>query len=188
MPRILTRIMTSFLPRVFVFFNVALVMALVLGSCALKRPLRDGVANTDPVTGGLFTLEEPFLELQGTSCYGTCPVYSLQIQHNGMAYYHGIRHTTRQGHQIASLTSEHLNAIRLSLEEVDFDTLQAEYDDVNATDFPKVIVTYHADEDESYTVSARGDSTPAELTTLVTTILNALDEANWSRVAPLEED
>lgn len=88
--------------------------------------------------------EEPYWELQRTGCYGTCPIYKLQIYGNGNAIYEAGRFSKvkpKLGIYEKQLSRETINDLVKTFEEAKFWELQNEYTD-NVSDLPTTYITF----------------------------------------------
>jgi hypothetical protein len=88
--------------------------------------------------------EEPYWELQRTGCYGTCPIYKLQIYGNGNAVYEAGRFSKvkpKLGIYEKQLSRETINDLVKTFEEAKFWDLQNEYTD-NVSDLPTTYITF----------------------------------------------
>ncbi len=91
--------------------------------------------------------------MKKSSCFGKCPVYTLNIMDNGRVEYHGVIHTEKIGAYSRMLPIDSFNQIVRAIQETDL----WQYEDLyksDASDFPVTTIT-HFRGDTSKTV--KGD-------------------------------
>ena len=64
--------------------------------------------------------KELIISLQRTPCYGTCPIYKMEIFSDGSAFYHGERFVEKMGNYEFSVSKETLNYILKKADEIGF--------------------------------------------------------------------
>ena len=82
--------------------------------------------------------KELIISLERTPCYGTCPIYKMEIFSDGSAFYHGERFVEKIGNYEFSVSKETLNYILKKADEIGFFELEDKYT-ANITDLPKTI-------------------------------------------------
>lgn len=115
-------------------------------------------------------------ELETTSCYGTCPVFKLQVYTNGYVKLEGKKHLDLIGQFESSLSKEQMNALKEEFEKISFFNLKDSYTS-NFTDLPTKYITYHKD-GESKQVMAY-DNIPKDLKSLIKQLENLVDDLDW---------
>lgn len=75
-----------------------------------------------------------------SACYGTCPILTLQIAHNGMASYQAEAYNPTQGNFTAVVEAKPLAELWALLNYLNFPTLQDHYA-IGATDHPTATLT-----------------------------------------------
>lgn len=75
-----------------------------------------------------------------TECYGTCPIFSLQIARSGAAIYHADAYNDRKGNFKAVVQAQSLTEIWTLLNYLNFPKLQDDYA-ISATDHPTCTLT-----------------------------------------------
>ena len=89
-------------------------MLSVLLSCGLTKK-----ANTSKI--------ELIISLQRTACFGTCPIYKIEIFSDGSGIYTGRRFVENIGITKFSLSKTQLNLILTQAEAIGFTNMQEEY-------------------------------------------------------------
>ncbi len=74
-----------------------------------------------------------------TSCFGTCPIYSMTIQGSGLATFEGIRFTEKIGKHTKELSSEEVKRIFNGLASLDWNEIDELYP-TNISDLPSTII------------------------------------------------
>lgn len=118
-------------------------------------------------------------ELETTSCYGTCPVYHLQIYSNGAAILNGKEHLDKIGNFKSNIGKEKLNELVTSFENISFFELKDAYQS-KFLDLPTKYISYHKN-GESKKIMAY-DNIPKDLTNLITDLKKLVDTLEWEKV------
>ena len=82
--------------------------------------------------------KELIISLERTACYGTCPIYRMEIFSDGSAFYHGERFVNNIGNFEFTVTKETINYILKKAEEIGFFEMEDKYT-ANISDLPKTI-------------------------------------------------
>ena len=91
--------------------------------------------------------KELIISFQRTPCYGTCPIYKMEILSDGSAFYHGERFVDRIGDYEFTVSQETINYILKKAVEIGFFELEDIYT-ANITDLPKTITFIKNGKDE----------------------------------------
>lgn len=118
-------------------------------------------------------------ELETTSCYGTCPVYYLQIYSNGTAILQGKEHIDKIGKFKSNIDKEKLNELITSFEDASFFELKDAYQS-RFLDLPTKYISYHKN-GETKKIMAY-DKIPKVLTNLITELKQLIDVLEWEKV------
>ena len=86
----------------------------ILLSCGLTKK-----ANTSEI--------ELIISLQRTACFGTCPVYKIEIFSDGSGIYTGTRFVENIGITEFTLSETQINIILTQAESINFTNMQKEY-------------------------------------------------------------
>jgi len=146
------------------YYIFACILTILFSNCSVLKE------NTD---------NKLILELETTSCYGTCPVYHLQIYTNGTAILHGKEHLDKIGNYKSNIEKEKLNELITSFENASF----FEFDDSYRSQFkdlPTKYITYHKN-GESKKVMAY-DNIPKNLTELINELKQLIDSLEWKQI------
>ena len=87
------------------------------------------------------------ISLERTPCYGTCPIYKMEIFSDGSAFYHGEQFVDNKGNFEFSVSKETINYILKRAEEIDFFEMKDKYT-ANITDLPKTITFIRSGKDK----------------------------------------
>jgi len=91
-----------------------LILFSILLSCGLTKK-----ANTSEI--------ELIISLQRTACFGTCPIYKIEIFSDGSGIYTGTRFVENIGITKFSLSEPQLNLILTQAETIGFTNMEKEY-------------------------------------------------------------
>ena len=117
-------------------------------------------------------------ELQTTSCYGTCPVYTLQIFSNGRAILEGKEHMNKIGNFESKIEKEKLNMLIDSFEKASFFELEDSYRS-QFKDLPTKYITYYKNGNAKKIMAY--DNIPKELTILIKSLETLVNDLNWEQ-------
>ena len=99
--------------------------------------------------------KELVISLERTPCYGTCPIYKMEIFSDGSAFYHGERFVDRIGDYEFSVSKEVINYILKKAVEISFFELEDKYT-ANISDLPKTITFINNGKDKKRVVNYYG--------------------------------
>lgn len=143
---------------------VCISMLVLLGACKATQedgqppnddqvePTETSSAQSSEVTSRLDT-SLLFLYFETTPCFGSCPVFTMKIYHNGFATYTGTRFVDNIGEFDGRLTLQQMSGIKEQAQLIEFFSLNSEYD-APVTDLP-TITTYLNIEGQQHRVKAR---------------------------------
>lgn len=79
------------------------------------------------------------ISLEKTACFGTCPVFHIEIYNNGFATYNGKKFVTLKGLHNLEISKNDISKILKKAKEIDFQNLKNEYTE-NITDLPTTYI------------------------------------------------
>ncbi|UPM53656.1 DUF6438 domain-containing protein [Gottfriedia acidiceleris] len=77
--------------------------------------------------------------LSRTMCYGTCPVYDVEVKNDGTVKWNGQMYVARLGEEEFMITKNKIKKLEMLLEEFDYQSFSYPEPDVFATDHPTCI-------------------------------------------------
>ncbi len=134
-------------------FFLALGLTVMLSACAGLKPekyLKKEAA--------VFSLR-----LEQGACFGTCPVFNLDIAHTGKATLEAIRFLPKEGMIPADLPQAEIDSLKFMLRKTAFFELDSIYDNPGLSDLAttKVTVTLGENQEKSKTVIGRFETPEA---------------------------
>jgi hypothetical protein len=93
----------------------ALVLLVGLTACSPRAPAA-GQAPTPDGAPGAAANEPPVVTLERTPCFGTCPVYQIEISRSGAVRFLGKNHVIRQGEATAEIPAARVDSLLRELE------------------------------------------------------------------------
>ena len=108
-----------------------IIILLLLYSCNIKQ---NSLSYSNAIK------DTPFLTMQRTACYGTCPQYTITIYNSGLFKYEGKMFVEKQGCFYTIIQNKDIASIKSKLLEIDFFSFEKEYNSP-ITDIPSVILT-----------------------------------------------
>jgi len=108
-----------------------LVLLLVVSSCGSSKKSSNPEANKEK--------KELIIALERTACYGTCPIYKIEVFSDGSAMYYGERFVDNLGKYTFNVSQETINYILKKAVEIRFFEMEDKYT-ADITDLPKTIV------------------------------------------------
>jgi hypothetical protein len=118
-------------------------------------------------------------ELETTSCYGTCPVYYLQVYSDGTAILQGKEHLDKIGNFKSNIEKEKLNELITSFDNASFFEFENSYQS-KFLDLPAKYISYHKN-GETKKIMAY-DNIPKVLNNLITDLKQLVDTLEWEKV------
>jgi len=115
------------------------------------------------------------------ACFGSCPVYTLDIDNQGNAVYVGERFTEKMGKHSMKLKKSDLQDIAKKLAEVNFFALNEEYKS-DVADQPLIAIS-HTNKGLSKTVKGK-DRRPEALLELQSMLEKVAETAGWKSLEP----
>lgn len=82
------------------------------------------------------------IEMEKTACYGSCPVYTLEISKQGRGIFEGVENIDFTGKYRFSLSTRELDELAEAFREINFFGLEDRYHKL-VTDLPTTYITYH---------------------------------------------
>ncbi len=108
-----------------------LILLLVISSCGSSKKSSKPEANKEK--------KELIIALERTACYGTCPIYKIEVFSDGSAIYYGERFVDNLGKYTFNVSQETINYILKKAVEIRFFEMEDKYT-ADITDLPKTIV------------------------------------------------
>ncbi len=88
--------------------------------------------------------KEPFIIMQRTACYGTCPQYTISVYCDGTIKYDGKLFVEKIGCFYSTINHDQVRAIKTLIDEISFFNLSQKYD-APITDIPSVVTKVNLD-------------------------------------------
>lgn len=117
-------------------------------------------------------------EFQTTSCYGTCPVYTMQIFSDGTLTLDGFEHLDKIGHFKSRISIDKLNELILSFDNASFFNLENSYRS-QFKDLPTKYITYSKNGNVKKIMAY--DNIPKDLKALIKSLEILVSELNWEK-------
>lgn len=126
------------------------------------------------------TQEEPVITLERTSCFGTCPVYSLTINGDGTVVYVGEDFVKTKGEKETTISIDAVNQLVLEFEKADYFSLNDSYTSFGISDMPSANTSISIGGKTKAIKHYLGDrSAPQQLTELENKIDEIVNSAQW---------
>lgn len=105
---------------------VLLLLLLVSNGC--NRPQAPGNGrSSEPTPLSSAVPSDTFITLERTRCFGTCPVYKLEISADGKVVFEGVEYVKTKGRVESGLTQEQLRQLISEFEKANYFSLGARY-------------------------------------------------------------
>lgn len=123
----------------------------------------------------------PFVmvQLERTTCFGTCPAYTVTFHRDGKAVYEGREYAERKGRYVASVHPRSFGRLCCFIELMHFEKLDTDYM-TPATDLSSTHVTVDSGT-HSKTVTDYGVAAPVELWALEELIDSIAEKTEWRK-------
>ncbi|MFK5854770.1 MAG: DUF6438 domain-containing protein [Bacteroidota bacterium] len=120
----------------------------------------------------------PIIKFEKTSCFGSCPVYSLSIFENGLVILDGIKNIDYIGSFKKQLSRKEINEIIAKFNDANFFNFDDEYTS-RITDLPTTYISYNYNGKHKKIKDYSG--APKKLKELEKIILQIVNEEGWEK-------
>lgn len=117
--------------------RLLLILTLAINLFACKQTEKTKVITEDKI-------DNPFVSMKRTPCYGKCPAYMVDIYDNGNVVFNGKSFVDYIGEHNGTISQEDINSIKEKINSINFFELDDKYDS-NVTDFPSCIIDVNMD-------------------------------------------
>lgn len=170
--------------RNLVLFAVA---SLALVACQRGR----NAAPDDASSGMSPVADSAWVTLERRPCFGTCPVYSVQVSRSGRVTFDGVRFVRDSGRVVDSLPADSLRVLADAISRARFFEFAGKYVHgepacaLYATDLPTVVITVSADDRTHRVEHDRGcRGAPESLAALEERIDGIIGTWRWTTGTP----
>ncbi|HLU87561.1 MAG TPA: DUF6438 domain-containing protein [Taishania sp.] len=127
-----------------IYLFIATVVIIGMNACASKKNGTTAVDtnSNEPIalqSGKTTKKDSLFASLERSACFGTCPVYSVNIYSSGYAEYVGTLNTKMIGTYSTTFSKEQLNSLVETANAINYMSLDDVYDTKGITDLPSHI-------------------------------------------------
>jgi hypothetical protein len=147
-------------------------LVMVLSGLALVSCVPGTTASEKDALPGIKDRSSLRIVLVRTVCYGTCPMYGVEIRGDGTATYCGLHSVNEVGERTRQVADAELSALVEQFHEAKFFTLKDEYA-ADVTDNPTYSVSIYYDGKEKSVVDYVGER--AGMPVAVTALQDAID-------------
>ena len=130
----------------------------------------------------LAVAEDFNLKMDKGACFGSCPVYSLEIDHQGNALYEGKRFTEKSGLHKYKLSKDQFKQVNDQLALMNFFALQDNFKS-NVADLPTVTIA-HTHKGLSKSISGK-DTRPKRVLDLQKILEDIAQSDGWVSIEPI---
>lgn len=126
------------------------------------------------------TENTPVFKIRETPCFGTCPVYNMEIYTNGYVSYEGQRFVEKEGAYEKTISKEEVERLINSFKEAGFFDFEEKYT-ANMTDLPTVFTSFNYEGKSKKIENYHG--APDELKALEKSLREiAMSQEGWSKI------
>ena len=123
---------------------------------------------------------QPLITMRRTMCYGTCPVYSLELYADGTVIYRGEKFVAVTGTRKISIDPDQVAQLVKTMTEAGFFSWRDGYHRAEITDMPSVRISVHTEERDKTIDHNLGDpSAPRELRRLESLVDQVAGSDRW---------
>lgn len=142
--------------------------------------LREGIIRSEDAESARAALPFERIAMERTSCFGTCPVYTVVFHRSGLVEYSGKQHVERLGRWTGRLGVLELGRLSYLIEHERVD--RPKHYSLGTDDVPSVILRlWRVGENTPIVVQDEGDVGPIGLWAVSTVIDAMLVEITWTR-------
>lgn len=121
----------------------------------------------------------PVFELKTSPCFGECPVFELQVYHNGVATFNGESFTDKEGMWIKRFEKSTVIDFTERFKSIEFFSLKDAYDNPGVSDLSSTFITFRNDGAEK-TINCRFD-TPENLLAVIKDLGKWRETQGWKK-------
>lgn len=175
------------------YLSIVLIGIFALSSCANKKTTVD--ASKDAVEAALdaegIVVEEVieeaadvagapdyYLSIEKTVCFGTCPVYVMEINGKGKMKLNAKRHLKISGHFTGKMDNADFGSVQSQTKEATWKSYDSEYL-AGVSDVPSTILRFSYVKGDTTTVRFEGKKAPEELQILAKTLEGIQERTSW---------
>lgn len=120
------------------------------------------------------------INFKADACFGTCPVFEMNIADDGTAHYDAQEFNEREGQFNAVIRHEELDRLMVLIEKSDFFHLKNEYS-AEVTDMPTYTLTIKLKNGQSKTIKDYGPIGPDALQLVYKEMFSIRQNQSWHR-------
>lgn len=129
--------------------------------------------------------ETAFISIEKTPCFGSCPIYTFNIQGSRNATLNARRFMDSIGVFTSQLSNDSLCSVFAKAKECEWKSYDSEYLG-NYSDLPSTIIRYSPHAKDTFTVRYENGKAPKELILLVQQLDLQREQLVWQRVKVTE--
>lgn len=118
--------------------------------------------------------------MKRTPCFGTCPVYTVQLQRDGAVTYTGEQNVEHVGRRVGWISAAEFARVAVFIELQGFADFEAWYR-AGGTDLPTTSVSVSYEDGRSKTVADYGSSGPPSLWAIHRLLDGVLVQTRWNK-------
>ncbi len=125
--------------KVLIILSLLTASLVIQTSCSTKKKAVSDEKVENNIQNNQSSLDKSdtlFASLERGVCFGKCPAFKVEIYNSGYAVYKGKSNTDKIGTYTARLSKDQLNLITAKAKEINFMSLENEYDNKGVTDLP----------------------------------------------------
>jgi predicted nucleic acid-binding Zn finger protein len=126
------------------------------------------------------------VQIERTACFGTCPIFVMNINNKGEVDYKGIKFVKNEGHFTKRLPDATFKAIVEQVQNSKIWELNDSYDNQGISDLPSLIFSATSAGKQKKILCRYG--CPAEITTLVRSIEGLVGEEGYTKLREVPEE
>jgi hypothetical protein len=127
-------------------------------------------------------LSEAFISIEKTPCYGTCPVYSMSIDGDGVALLTAGAFMDEVGFFYSMVQADSVSSLFRHAKVCDWDSYDSTYMN-QYLDLPSTIIRFSMNAKDTITVQYNTVSTPEQLKLLGTKLAFLQEKMDWKPVS-----
>jgi hypothetical protein len=175
------------------YLSIALIAAFALSACGNKKKTMDA---EDAIEEAVEAAEEAaedgaakqpeavaskpdyFLSIEKTVCFGTCPVYVMEVNGKGKMKLNAKRHLKISGNFRGKMSDADFGSVKSQTDDADWKSYKSEYL-VGVSDIPSTILRFSYAVGDTTTVRFEGREAPEELQILAKTLEGIQERTSW---------
>lgn len=120
-----------------------------------------------------------YLAMEKTECFGTCPVYKMEVNSEGVLHLNARKFIEKKGKFTSTLSEDDLQEINILRQGANWKSYKSEYM-TGMSDLPTTILSYSSHTGDTVRIRYESDVAPQELMNVTEKLMKVYTESTWT--------